>query len=215
MRPYVILNAAMTLDGKIATETASSELSGEDDLKRVHELRRECDAIMVGINTVLSDNPRLTVHRVPSGQGENPVRVVVDSRARTPPGFRVLNDDAPTIIAVSKRAPRSRVEGLRERAEVIEAGDDRVDLEKLMFELKSRGIQTLMLEGGSTLNYSMLVGGLVDEVRVCIAPMIVGGENARTLVDGEGIKDMKDAVRLALRRFYTLGEDLIVEYDVL
>jgi len=214
MRPYVILNAAMTLDGKIATKTGSSEISGEEDLRRVHELRRECDAIMVGINTVLSDDPRLTVHRVEAGPGDNPVRVVVDSQARTPLDFRVLNDDAPTVIAVSESAPPERVAELRKRAEVVVAGTRSVDLQVLLERLHGMGIERLMLEGGSTLNYSMLTGGLVDEVRVCIAPMIVGGRDAKTLVDGEGIDEMADAIRLELKRSYTLGEDLIVEYSV-
>ncbi|BAM69446.1 MULTISPECIES: 2,5-diamino-6-(ribosylamino)-4(3H)-pyrimidinone 5'-phosphate reductase [unclassified Methanothermobacter] len=214
MRPYVILNAAMTLDGKIATKTGSSEISGEEDLRRVHELRRECDAIMVGINTVLADDPRLTVHRVDAEEGDNPVRVVVDSRARTPLDFRVLNDEAPTVIGVSESAPISRVNELRKRAEVVVAGKDRVDLRLLLERLHEMGVRRLMLEGGSTLNYSMLTEGLVDEVRVCIAPMIAGGREARTLVDGEGIDDMSDAIKLELERFYTLGEDLIVEYTV-
>lgn len=195
MRPYVILNAAMTLDGKIATKTGSSEISGEEDLRRVHELRRECDAIMVGINTVLADDPRLTVHRVDAEEGDNPVRVVVDSRARTPLDFRVLNDEAPTVIGVSESAPISRVNELRKRAEVVVAGKDRVDLRLLLERLHEMGVRRLMLEGGSTLNYSMLTEGLVDEVRVCIAPMIAGGREARTLVDGEGIDDMSDAIK--------------------
>ena len=214
MRPYVILNAAMTLDGKIATKTGSSEISGEEDLRRVHELRRECDAIMVGINTVLADDPRLTVHRVDAEERDNPVRVVVDSRARTPLNFRVLNDEAPTVIGVSESAPASRVNELRKRAEVVVAGKERVNLCLLLERLHEMGVRRLMLEGGSTLNYSMLTEGLVDEVRVCIAPMIAGGREARTLDDGEGIDDMSDAIKLELERFYTLGEDLIVEYTV-
>ncbi|MEJ8543445.1 2,5-diamino-6-(ribosylamino)-4(3H)-pyrimidinone 5'-phosphate reductase [Methanothermobacter wolfeii] len=214
MRPHVILNAAMTLDGKIATETGSSEISGREDLVRVHELRRESDAIMVGINTVLADDPRLTVHKIDASPEENPIRVVVDSRARTPPHSRVLNNEAPTIIAVSEMAPEGRVSVLRESADVIVTGGERVDLEVLMEELHRRGVRKLMLEGGSTLNYSMITAGLVDEVRVCIAPMIVGGEAARTLVDGEGIKDMADAVRLELIKHYTLGKDLVLEYRV-
>ena len=99
MRPYVILSAAMTLDGKIATETGSSNISGEKDLERVHELRKECDAIMVGIGTVLADDPRLTVHKVDANPEDNPVRVVVDSKCRTPIAARITNKDARTIIA--------------------------------------------------------------------------------------------------------------------
>ena len=101
MKPYVILNAAMTLDGKIATKTGSSEISGPEDLERVHEIRKEVDGIMVGIGTVLADDPRLTVHKINARKEDNPVRVVVDNKARTPLDFRILNDDAETIIAVS------------------------------------------------------------------------------------------------------------------
>ena len=101
MKPYVILNAAMTLDGKIATKTGSSEISGKEDLERVHEIRKEVDGIMVGIGTVLADDPRLTVHKINAKKEDNPIRVVVDNKARTPLDFRILNDDAETIIAVS------------------------------------------------------------------------------------------------------------------
>ena len=99
MRPYVILNAAMTLDGKIATATGSSNISGKKDLERVHEIRKECDGIMVGIGTVLADDPRLTVHKIDAKPEDNPVRVVVDSKCRTPADARITNNDAKTIIA--------------------------------------------------------------------------------------------------------------------
>lgn len=212
--PYVILNSAMTLDGKIATKTGSSEISGKEDLIRVHELRKEVDAIMVGINTVLVDDPRLTVHKIDALKEDNPLRVVVDSRARTPPSSRIVNDDAQTLIAVSKSAKSADVSELKKSAEVMVCGDERVDLKVLMEYLADKGVKTLMLEGGSTLNYSMLMEGLVSEVRVCIAPMIAGGKNAKTLADGDGVEYMSDAVKLELKKSYKLGEDLIVEYKV-
>lgn len=215
MRPYVILNAAMTLDGKIATQTGSSEISGPEDLKRVHQIRKDSDAIMVGINTVLVDDPRLTVHKISSNPSDNPLRVVIDSKARTPLDARILNNDAPTVIAVSKKAPISKVEKLREKVEVIICGDNQVDLEELMKKLKIKGINTLMLEGGSTLNFSMFENNLIDEVKVCIAPMIVGGKNAKTLVDGDGFDFMASAIKLELKKSYNLGKDLILEYMVL
>jgi len=207
----------MTLDGKIATRTGSSEISGQEDLLRVHRLRKEMDAIMVGINTVLADDPRLTVHKISSKPEDNPVRVVVDSKARTPPDYRIFNQDAPTIIAVSKEAPPERIKAIEEggKAEVIVCGDKQVNLNCLMDQLGDNGIKTLMLEGGSTLNYSMLKAGLVSEVKVCIAPMIAGGNQAKTLVEGDGVDYMKDAFRLKFKKSYNLGEDLIVEYDVL
>lgn len=206
----------MTLDGKIATRTGSSEISGQEDLLRVHELRKEMDAIMVGINTVLADDPRLTVHKVPAKPENNPVRVVVDSKARTPPEYRILNKEAPTIIAISSEASQDKIAAIESKGhQVMICGDKRVDLNLLMKKLADEGIETLMLEGGSTLNYSMLKEGLVSEIRLCIAPMIAGGVEAKTLVDGEGVDYMKDAFRLKLKKTYTLGEDLIVEYKVL
>ncbi len=214
MRPYVILNAAMTLDGKIATRTGSSGISGKEDLIRVHKLRKEVDAIMVGINTVLADDPRLTVHKIDAKNEDNPVRVVVDSKGRVPMDFRILNDEAPTIIAVSKNADPERIAELEKKVDVLKCGMDRVDLKSLMNELATGGIKTLMLEGGSTLNYSMLKNGLVDEVRVCVAPIIAGGKHAKTLVDGEGIHEMDDAIKLKFKKSYFSGEDLILEYEV-
>jgi len=214
MKPYVILNAAMTLDGKIATRTGSSEISGKEDLIRVHKIRKEVDAIMVGINTVLADDPRLTVHKIEAESKDNPIRIVVDSKGRVPLNFRILNDDAPTIIAVTENADSQNIKELEKKVTVLKCGKDRVNLKSLMKELADMGIKTLMLEGGSTLNYSMLENGLVDEVRVCVAPMIAGGKNAKTLVDGEGIDQMSDAIKLKLKKNYFLGEDLILEYKV-
>jgi 2,5-diamino-6-(ribosylamino)-4(3H)-pyrimidinone 5'-phosphate reductase len=124
LRPHVILNSAMTLDGKIATRTGSSEISGPEDLKRVHQIRKENEAIMVGINTILVDDPRLTVHKISSTISDNPVRVVVDSKARTPLDARIMSEDAPTIIAVSKKALPENVENLKKKAEVIVCGED-------------------------------------------------------------------------------------------
>jgi 2,5-diamino-6-(ribosylamino)-4(3H)-pyrimidinone 5'-phosphate reductase len=215
MKPYTILNAAMTLDGKIATKTGSSEISGKEDLIRVHELRKGMDAIMVGINTVLSDDPRLTVHKIGAKPEDNPIRVVIDSRARTPLDFRILNNEAPTIIVVTENADLQKVKELEKKATVLKCGDDRVDLKSLVKELSRMGINTLMLEGGSTLNYSMLENGLVDEVMVCVAPMIAGGVQAKTLVDGEGVDQMRDAIKLKLTKSYSLGPDLIIEYKVI
>jgi len=214
-KPYTILNSAMTLDGKIATRKGSSEISGHEDLVRVHELRRDMDAIMVGINTVLADDPRLTVHKIQSTQQDNPLRIVVDSNARTPLDSRILNLDAPTLIAVTESADAHKIAELRKRVDVVVCGDKRVDLKLLMTKLYEMGIKTLMLEGGSTLNYSMLIEGFVDEIRVCIAPMVAGGKYAKTLADGDGVDEMKDAVRLEFKKSYNLGQDLIVEYMVL
>ena len=221
MKPYVILSAAMTLDGKIATETGSSNISGPKDLKRVHELRRECDAIMVGIGTVLADDPRLTVHKVDASPEDNPVRVVVDSRCRTPIAARITNKDAKTIIAAANEykfdfVVSDRYQTFTKRGvNFFWSGDKRVDLKALMNYLHEEGINKLMLEGGATLNFSMIKAGLIDEIRLCVAPMVVGGANAKTLFDGEGYPLMDLAAKLELVDVYNLDKDLILTYKVL
>jgi 2,5-diamino-6-(ribosylamino)-4(3H)-pyrimidinone 5'-phosphate reductase len=225
MKPYVILNAAMTLDGKIATKTGSSEISGPEDLERVHEIRKNADGIMVGIGTVLADDPRLTVHKIPSSKSDNPIRVVVDNKARTPIDFRILNDDADTIIAVgsicdennpnSDEDAVSRAKAISQKADVFYSSKTPVDLVEFMDYLYSKGIRTLLLEGGATLNFSMIKDNLIDEVRICIAPMIAGGRDAKTFFDGEGFDYMKDAVKLELIKSYSCGKDFVMEYKVL
>ena len=221
MRPYVILNAAMTLDGKIATATGSSNISGKKDLERVHQIRKECDAIMVGIGTVMADDPRLTVHKIDAKPEDNPVRVVVDSKCRTPVDARITNSDAKTIIAGANEYKEDFMksdayETLKKRGvQFFFSGDDRVDLKALMNYLHEEGIEKLMLEGGATLNFSMIKSGLIDEISICVAPMIVGGANAKTFFDGEGFDTMDEAVRLELTDSYTLDEDLILTYKVL
>ncbi len=212
-RPYVIMNAGMTLDGKIATRTGNSEISGAEDLERVHRIRSEVDGIMVGINTVLADDPRLTVHKV-KGSGKNPVRIVVDSSLRIPLNARVLNSEAETVVAVSKKAPLKKRARIEKKARVVVCGDEKVDLKKLMRELHGLGIKKILLEGGGTLNWGMLKNGLVDEARVAIAPTVVGGMDAVTLVEGEGFALIKEGVKLRLKRSYPLGKDFVLEYDV-
>ena len=221
MRPYVILNAAMTLDGKIATQTGSSNISGKKDLERVHEIRKDCDGIMVGIGTVLADDPRLTVHKIDANPEDNPVRVVVDSKCRTPADARITNGDAKTIIAGANEykwdfKETDKYKTLTDKGvKFYFSGDRQVDLKALMSYLHEEGISKLMLEGGSTLNFSMIKAGLIDEISICIAPMVVGGANAKTFFDGEGFDLMDDAVKLELTDSYTLGKDLILHYNVL
>ncbi len=221
MRPYVILNAAMTLDGKIATATGSSNISGKKDLERVHEIRKECDAIMVGIGTVMADDPRLTVHKIDARPEDNPVRVVVDSRCRTPSDARITNGDAKTIIAGANEYKEEFMksetyEKLKKRGvKFFFSGDRRVDLKALMNYLHEEGIDKLMLEGGATLNFSMIRLGLIDEISICVAPMVVGGADAKTFFDGDGFNTMDESVKLELIDYYPLDKDFILNYKVL
>ena len=205
----------MTLDGKIASRSGDSKISDPEDLQRVHELRSAVDAIMIGIGTVLIDNPRLTTRMV---DGHNPIRVVVDGRAETPLQARVLGEksDLKPIVAVTERACPNRVISLKRRgAEIITAGkEDRVDLTLLMERLWKRGIRTIMLEGGGTLNWSMLNEGLVDEVRVAVAPILIGGRDAVTLVEGDGVSTIAEGIHLKLSRIQEHGQDLVLVYTV-
>lgn len=211
-RPYVILNSAMTLDGKISTREGDSQISCEEDLDRAHKLRSDVDAVMVGIGTVLADNPALTVRRV---EGENPIRVIVDSEARTPSEARVLNSSAPTIVAVAEKAEESERERLRSQdVQVIVAGEEKVDLSSLLENLSDQNLNKILLEGGSTLNWSMLSEGLVDEVRIAVNPCIVGGEDAKTLAGGLGVGKTSDGIKLKLVKSEEVGKNLLLVYEV-
>ena len=216
MKPYVILNAAMTLDGKIATKTGSSKISGKKDMIRVHTLRKNMDGIMVGIGTVLVDDPKLTISKIDAEIEDNPIRVIVDSQGRTPINSRVLNEIAPTIIAVSSNySNTTQIKELAKKADIYVSGKEHVDLSKLLDYLYSKGIKTLMLEGGSTLNFSMIKEGLIDEIRICIGPMIVGGQYAKTLFDGEGFDYMEDSIKLDLVDINQINQEVILTYKII
>ncbi|MEM3737396.1 MAG: 2,5-diamino-6-(ribosylamino)-4(3H)-pyrimidinone 5'-phosphate reductase [Candidatus Bathyarchaeia archaeon] len=214
-RPYVILNAAMTLDGKIASRSGDSRISCEEDLGRVHRLRANVDAIMIGINTLLVDDPKLTARRV---NGRNPVPVIVDSQARTPPNSKFLSikRERNPIIAVAGCASKRRIEVLKEAGcEVIVTGRGRrVNLSVLMDRLWKRGIQTVLLEGGGTLIWSMVKERLIDEVKVAIAPIMLGGVDAVTLVEGKGYASISDALKLEFLGMEVCGEDVVLSYKV-
>ncbi|MEM3402876.1 MAG: 2,5-diamino-6-(ribosylamino)-4(3H)-pyrimidinone 5'-phosphate reductase [Candidatus Hadarchaeales archaeon] len=211
-RPHVILNAATTADGKIATVGGDSKISCREDLKRLHRLRSKVDAVMVGAGTVIADDPALTVRFV---KGKNPIRVVVDGEGRIPLHARILSKEAPTIVAVSEKAEKKKLKRLREKgAEIIVIGKNEVDLGKLLETLKRKGVKKLLLEGGSTLNWNMLANGLVDEIIISIAPVIVGGEKSKSLVGGAGFERVAEGIRLRLRKVERVGRDLTLYYTV-
>jgi 2,5-diamino-6-(ribosylamino)-4(3H)-pyrimidinone 5'-phosphate reductase len=212
-RPYIILNAAMTIDGKITTKSGDSHISSNRDLKQLHKLRSLSDAVMIGIGTQLSDNPLLTVTRV---KGRNPIRIVVDSLARTPPHSRLFSSkEGRIVVAVSNKAPGNRVRKLlKAGAEVIRCGANHVDLRALLAKLYAVGIRRLLLEGGGRLNWSMLNCKLVDEIRVTVGPFVVGGEKATTLVEGVGVSKMNRAIRFSLVCTKRNGNELMLTYKV-
>jgi 2,5-diamino-6-(ribosylamino)-4(3H)-pyrimidinone 5'-phosphate reductase len=197
-RPFIFINSAMSADGKLSTkERKQVSISGKLDFERVDELRARTDAIMVGIGTVLSDNPSLTVKsperkaaRKAAGKSENPVRIIVDSAARTPLDADIFKKgEGIRIIAVSNSAPAENVEKLKKKAIIIQTGTEKVDLSKLAEKLKIMGINTLMVEGGATLNWGMLSAGLVDEIYTFVGNLIIGGATSPTFTDGEGFSE--------------------------
>ncbi|KUG19637.1 5-amino-6-(5-phosphoribosylamino)uracil reductase [hydrocarbon metagenome] len=208
MRPFVFVNVAMSADGKISTrERRQVRISGREDYLRVDRIKAESDAIMVGIGTVLADNPSLTVKspelrkmRAEAGKDEDPIRIVVDSSGRTPCDADILRKGTgKRIIAVSGRAPPARVRELKRHASVIVAGESDVDLAEVLRVLYERdGVRRLMVEGGGTLIASMLSSGLVDELQTFIGAMVIGGEDAPTPADGPGFLHEPDFVRLRL-----------------
>ncbi|MDI6895854.1 2,5-diamino-6-(ribosylamino)-4(3H)-pyrimidinone 5'-phosphate reductase [Methanocella conradii] len=223
-RPYTFINSAMSADGKISTKKRKQvKISGRMDFERVDELRATSDAVMVGIGTVLADDPSLTVkseerrkRRVAQGKDENPVRIVVDSKARIPLNADIFNKGVgKRIVVVSKAAPEDKVKALMEKAEVLVAGDGEVDLAEMCRELKRRGIERLMVEGGATLNWAMVRAGLVDEISVFIGNLIIGGKEAPTFMDGEGISDRDEAIKLELMKFERMDEGIVLTWRVI
>lgn len=220
-RPYVIINAAMSIDGKISSICNDSRLSSRHDLVRVHKLRSSVDAVMVGINTVLIDDPMLNIRYVESKEkGRDPTRVVVDSHARISLTSKIISTckSIPTIVAVSEKASTARVGRLMDMgATVIIAGKDRVDLHILLQRLKDIGIESVLVEGGGELNWSLLKEGLVDELMVTIAPIVLGGRVAKTLVEGEGFPSIDHAIRLSLVEVRRVdgSDEVILHYRVI
>jgi 2,5-diamino-6-(ribosylamino)-4(3H)-pyrimidinone 5'-phosphate reductase len=218
-RPFVFINAAMSADGKIATiDRRQTRISGSLDFDRMDELRASSDAIMVGIGTVISDNPSLTVKskernekRISMGHEEYPMRIVVDSMARIPIDADIFRKgEGKRIIAVSRSAEVEKVKGLSKLAQIICIGEKNVDLEKLLYELKNRGINRLMVEGGATLNWALISKGLVDEIYTFVGNIIIGGKTAPTLVDGEGYTS--DFCRLTLISCEKLEDGVLIKW---
>lgn len=211
-RPFVIMKTAMTLDGKIAASSGDSRwVTGEQARQEVHRLRDRADGILVGIGTILADNPELTC-RLPEG-GKNPLRIIVDTHLRIPEEARVLDTQtASTLIACGHGADPARMGRIRAKGvEVLPlpVTKGQVDLQALMEELGRREIACLLVEGGAAINGSLLLSGLIDQVVSFIAPKLIGGTGP-TPVGGEGLSQMKDACQLTRLRVERFGEDLAV-----
>lgn len=228
-RPYVIMKTAMTLDGKIAAYTGDSKwVTNDESRKMVHELRSEFSGVIVGIGTVLADDPMLNVRL--DGNPHQPIRIVVDSNLRIPVDSQLVKTakEYRTIIATQKPhaeiAENAEIDDhkllARKRANLAELGmgiiecqsiNNHVDINDLMTKLGAMGIDSLLLEGGGTINAAFLEAGCVDEVWAFIAPKIIGGEGAKTPVSGKGIEKMSDAIQLQNIDIQNINGDILIK----
>ena len=213
-RPYVIVNCAMSADGKTALSNRKQlRISCEEDITRVYMLRNECDAVLVGIGTVLSDDPKLTVKEKYVKNPCQPTRIVLDTNCKTPNDAQVVNNASKTLIITAKKCSKK----YGDNVEIIESKTDEnrfIDLQILLEILHKRGIKKLLVEGGGIVIWDFLRQKLVDDLYVYIGPMIIGGKNTPTLADGKGINDIKNLLCLELVETHRLGSGLLLNYKI-
>jgi diaminohydroxyphosphoribosylaminopyrimidine deaminase/5-amino-6-(5-phosphoribosylamino)uracil reductase len=214
-RPFVYLKLAMSLDGRIATRTGQSKwITSEQSRRRVHRLRDRVSAIMVGVQTVLADNPSLTT-RLPEGKGRDPIRIVADSKLRTPIPAQIFNPDsqAGVIIATTKNPPSERKHELEDcGAKVLPTkGAQSVDLPDLLSRLYAIGITSVLIEGGAGLAWGALQAQVVDRCLFFYAPIIIGGAGAPSGVGGLGISNLDEAPRLVDVKALKVGPDILLD----
>ena len=216
-KPFVILKAAMSIDGKIATKTGDSKwITNDKSRKFVHEIRNRIDAIMVGSGTILRDNPSLTT-RTKQKKSKDPKRVIIDNMLKIPSGALIFTQDsmAENIIVTSKNAPPSRIKQLEDvGAHVIMVNTikkNMLDLDDMLVKLGKLSITSIMIEGGHGLFTTAILGKIVDKIIIFIAPKIIGGKMALGLVGGEGISDINDAIKLHDVEIKRFSDDLMIE----
>lgn len=205
MRPFVHVNCAMSADGKIAgADRTQVRISSDEDIQRVKALRKEYDGILVGVGTVVADDPHLTVKGL--DRDENPLRIVLDPNGRVPDDALVLNDAADTVIVTSEGCARSW-----DDVDVIRAGKDRIDLPLALEEMAKMGVESILVEGGGETIASFFREGLVDRYSVFIGSLVIGGRTSPTPIDGDGwIRD----VELRMISSETLGNGVLLTFDV-
>ena len=211
-RPHVILSAAISIDGKIATRLGDSKLSSKKDKIRLHRLRSKVDAILVGKNTIHRDDPLLTVRYV---KGKNPTRIILDSQGTISVNSKILQtcNKVPTIIAVSKRISKANLQKLKRfPVEIIMTGENSVNIKSLMSNLSKRKINTVLVEGGGTVNWQFIQNNLFDEILITITPFIIGGIDAITFVQGRGFDKIIKSPRLRLNTIKRLENYLVLHY---
>ena len=212
-RPYIILSAAISIDGKIATRTGDSKLSSKQDCIRLHKLRSKVDAILVGKNTVMHDDPMLTVRHI---RGKNPTRIILDSKGEISFNSKILQTSTqiPTIIAASKRITTSSLQKLSKfPVDVIVTGSDPVNLKSLLKQLSKRKITTVLVEGGGTIHWEFIRQNLFDELTVTISPFLIGGgADAVSFVAGYGFDKISKSPNLQLASVKRLKNHLVLNY---
>ena len=212
-RPRVILSAAISLDGKIATRTGDSKLSSQRDKIRVHKLRSKFDAILVGKNTLEIDDPLLTARGV---KGKNPVRVILDSRATIHKNSKILRSCSkiPTIIVISKMAKKKNLEKLKKFPVMVKVcGNNKINIKNLLKFLKEKKIKNILVEGGGITNWSFIKENLVDEAIITITPYIIGGNSSSTLVDGNGFSIITKSPKLKLKNVTRMKNEVVLHYE--
>jgi len=213
--PFCAIKTAMTLDGKIATCNGESKwISNNKSRQWVHELRHRYASIMVGVNTIIADNPLLTDRSVHLTK-KNPLRIIVDSTGRIPINSKVLDTSvAKTLLAVTGKIPSTTVNSYKQMGVntiICPENNGRIDLTFLVRKLGELGIDSVLIEGGSTLNFSALQAGIIDKIYTFISPKLIGGESALTPVGGAGFQSIDEAVTLSIEKIHRFDEDLMVE----
>ena len=211
-KPYIILSAAISIDGKIATRTGDSKLSSNQDYIRLHKLRSKVDGILVGKNTVMHDNPLLTVRYT---KGKNPVRIILDSQGNISSKSKILqtSNEVPTIIAVSKKITKSNLKKLYKfPVEVIITGENSVNIKSLLKKLSDKKITTILVEGGGTINWEFIRQNLFDELIITLSPFLIGGNNAISFIQGNGFDKISKSPNLRLKSIKRLKNHLVLNY---
>jgi len=209
---HIILSAAISIDGKISTRSNDSKLSSQEDSTRLHKLRSKVDAILIGKNTMLQDDPLLTVRHT---KGKNPTRIILDSKGTISKNSKIIktSDKIPTIIAVSKKISKANLSKLKKLpVEIIISGDNSVNLKLLMKKLSTKKIKTILVEGGGTVNWEFIKNNIFDELIITLSPYLIGGNDATSLVEGKGFAKIVNSPNLKLKSVKRLKNHLVINY---
>jgi len=211
-RPIVILSAATSIDGKIATKNGDSKLSSKQDSIRLHKLRSKVDAILVGKNTVVVDDPLLTVRHT---TGKNPTRIILDSNGTISEKSKILKtcDKIKTIIVVTKKISKANLKKLNKfPIEIIYAGEKSINLKQLLRKLYKQNIKTVLVEGGGTTNWEFIKYDIFDELIITLSPFLIGGIDSVSFVEGQGFSKISKSPNLRLKSMKRLKNHLVLHY---